>query len=236
MKDKDLEKSFREFHNDGLEFTEEDKKEVFRKIDAQRNRKSSVFFLDLTRRAAPLMAMAVLLTLSIVLAYSLIGDENSRNADQADKETAVESNDAETLLFLLKNEDERTDLHLLISYSKQNGSINLATLPRDTYVPIIPKRDGEPDMEKLTHINAYRDGGESVKKSVSTALDLPIDYHVTVDENDFVKLMNTIGETNLNLDEKNPYYRRRIRILNSQKAQITLMVMKRWHFWQLPVP
>jgi anionic cell wall polymer biosynthesis LytR-Cps2A-Psr (LCP) family protein len=202
MEDKEMEKSLKEFHNADLKFTQEDREKVFQKIENHHNQKSKLFLLNLSRRAAPLMAMAVLLTLSIVLVYSLIGDENNQAADQADKEAAMELNNATTLLFLLEGQDNRTDLHLLISYSKSNGSINLTSLPSDMYVPVIPAGEGEPDMDKLTNIHAYRGGGESVKKSISKALDMEIDHYVTLEENDFANLLNSIGETNFRLNEK----------------------------------
>ncbi|MGM0847423.1 MAG: LCP family protein [Bacillota bacterium] len=201
MKDKDLEKSLKEFHNADLKFTEEDRKKVFRKIDDQHNSRNKWFFLNFGRRAAPLMAMAVLLTLSIVLAYSLIGDGNSQTADQADKETAMDQQDAKTLLFLLKNENNRTDLHLLISYSKRNGSVNLTSLPRDIYVTAPTSSEDEPDMDKLTNIFGFGAGEEAVKNTISTALDLAIDHYVSVEKDDFVQLLNSIGETKLTLEE-----------------------------------
>ncbi|MGD6802789.1 LCP family protein [Rossellomorea aquimaris] len=202
MEDKELEKTLKEFHNADLKFTHEDREKVFQKIENHHNQKSKLFLSNLSRRAAPLMAAAVLITLSIVLAYSLIGDENNQAADQADQEAAMELNNATTLLFLLEGRDNRTDLHLLISYSKSNGSINLTSLPSDMYVPVIPAGEGEPDMDKLTNIHAYRGGGEYVKKSISKALDMKIDHYVTLEENDFANLLNTIGETKFKLNEK----------------------------------
>ncbi|MGD6967499.1 LCP family protein [Rossellomorea vietnamensis] len=202
MEDKELEKSLKKFHNADLKFTHEDREKVFQKIENHHNQKSKLLLSNLSRRAAPLMAAAVLLTLSIILAYSLIGDESNQASDQANQEAATELNDATTLLLLLEGQDNRTDLHLLMSYSKSNGSINLISLPSDMYVPVIPAGEGEPDMEKLTNIHAYRGGGESVKKSISKALDLKIDHYVTLEENDFANLLNTIGETNFKLNEK----------------------------------
>jgi LCP family protein required for cell wall assembly len=201
MKDKDLEKKLNEIHNTDLSFTQEDRDKVFQKIEGEQRQERSSFFYSFRHRAAPLMAMAVLLTLSVILAYSFIGGGNSQRADHSDKKSAMEQNQTKSVLFLLKNKNERTDLHLLITYSKKKGNINVTTLPRDTYVPFVNAGEKTESKDKLTNVYAYGRGAEAVRKSVSKALDLPIDYHVAVNSDEFAGMLNTIEEIVYNSDE-----------------------------------
>ncbi|EDL66286.1 LCP family protein [Bacillus sp. SG-1] len=195
MKDKDLEKSLKEFHHTDLTFTKEDREKVFRKIEEEERQKQSGILQSLRYRAAPLMAMAVLLSLSVILAFSFISGTNNQNADQAEKLTALEQNQQTTLLFLVTNEDHRTDLHLLISYSKHKGSINLLSLPSDTYVPVVKSDTAAESKDKLTHIYAYEKGSQAVKESVSEALGMRIDYYAAVKVDEFEFMLRSLEGT-----------------------------------------
>ncbi|RIW37271.1 LytR family transcriptional regulator [Bacillus salacetis] len=201
MNEKDLEKSLNEFHNTDLSFTKEDRKKVFQKIEEEQMSKPTSFFRIFRQRTVPLMAMAVLLTLSIVLGYSLIGTETARNADQSEKLTAMEQGQFSSLLLSLINEDNMTDLNLLITYDNQKGSINMTSLPSELAVPFTSQGEELESRERLTHIFAYGNGGKSLKDAVSKALDLPIDYYAAVKSDEFEAMLNTIGETLYNLDE-----------------------------------
>jgi hypothetical protein len=201
MNEKDLEKSLNEFHNTDLSFTQEDREKVFHKIEEEQRRKQPTSFQAFRHRAAPLMAMAVLLTLSVVLAYSLIGGESIRNADRSDDQAAMEQSRYSSLLMLLANEDDRTDVNLLITYDNRKGSINMTSLPREMAVPFKGTDGIEEGNKNLTSVFAYGNGGEAVRKSLSKALNLPVDYYVAVKSDEFKTLLNTMGETVFNLDE-----------------------------------
>jgi LCP family protein required for cell wall assembly len=200
MKDKDLEKSLNDIHNTDLTFTKEDRDKVFQRIEEEHSRKRTRFFHTISHRAAPLMAMAVLLTLSVVLASSFIGGGGSQTADRSDRQAAMEENQSKSVLFLLEGEDKRTDLHLLITYNKK-GTINLTSIPSDAYVPLVNTGGKTDDKDKLSHVYAYGNGAESVSASITEALDLPIDYYVAVKAEEFEAMLNAIGETPYTLEE-----------------------------------
>ncbi|WP_421378492.1 LCP family protein [Bacillus salacetis] len=200
MNDKDLEKSLNEFHDTDLSFTKEDRNKVFQKIEDEQRKRRTGFIQTISHRAAPLMAMAVLLALSVVLAYSFIGGGISQTADHSDKQTAVE-NQQKSVLFLLKGENNRTNLHLLITYNSKKGSIKLSSIPSETLVPLSNSEGKKESQDKLTHVYADGNGADSVKESVSQALDMPIDYYVALKSEEFAKMLNTLEETSFNLDE-----------------------------------
>ncbi|WP_409250872.1 LCP family protein [Bacillus sp. SCS-153A] len=195
MKDKDLEKSLNEFHQTDLTFTKEDREKVFRKIEEENTRKKTNIFQAIRYRAAPIIAMAVLLSLSVILAYSFISSTNNQNADQADKQTALEQNEDTTLLFLVTNEEHRTDFHLLISYNENKGSINLLYLPPDIYVTAENSGTATEDKDKLSHVYAYGEGAQSVQESVSQILGMPIDYYAAVKLDDFEYMLKSLEGT-----------------------------------------
>jgi LCP family protein required for cell wall assembly len=82
----------------------------------------------------------------------------------------------------------RTDALLLATINKDDKSIKLVSIPRDTlvYIPS-KKRKG-----KITHAYAYG-GANSTIQTVENFLDVPVDYYVKFNFDSFVKIIDTLG-------------------------------------------
>lgn len=196
MNDKDLKKSIQKNLDPDLHFTKEDRENVFQKIKEEQITVKLGFIENFKQRAAPLMAMAVLISLSVILVYSLIGPGYNQQADQSEKDAAPGPGKYSSLLLLLKEEDNRTALHLLITFKENGGAANMMLLPGDTLVPSAEGTD-----VKLSSAYTYEQSGQTVLESVSQLLDIPIDYYAAVDSDDFEFILKTIGETELTVDE-----------------------------------
>ncbi|WP_456274571.1 LCP family protein [Bacillus sp. AK031] len=218
MNDKDIRESSRELRKEELRFTKEDREKVFKKIEREESSAKPGFFHTINQRVAPLAAMAVLLTLSIVLAYSFI-DSSNQTADHSEKLAAEEANKHSSLLFILEGENQRTDLHLLITYNKVKGTVKLLSLPQDLYVPLVNPLKDVGEKGKLTDVNAYGNGAESVKDSISKILDMNIDHYLAVETDNFEYILNTIGDTVIDLDEEKVLFSYEESEINLEKGE-----------------
>jgi LCP family protein required for cell wall assembly len=217
MNEKEIRNSARELRKEDLRFTNEDREKVFQKIEREESTSKPSFFHTINQRVAPLAAMAVLLTLSIVLVYSFI-DSGSQSADHSEK-LAAEGNQYSSLLFILENENQRTDLQLLLTYNKVKGTAKLLSLPGDMYVQLM---NAGSDKGKLMEVNAFGNGAESVKDSVSNTLNIPIDDYISIGTDDFEYILNTIGETEIELYEEKVLFSYQESEINLDKGEIKL--------------
>lgn len=85
------------------------------------------------------------------------------------------------------NQIARTDALLLATLNRENKSVKLLSIPRDSYV-YIPHVGYE---DKINH--AYAFGGRSATvDTVENLLGLPVDYYVTLNFNAFVEVIDAI--------------------------------------------
>ncbi|PEI67987.1 LytR family transcriptional regulator [Bacillus wiedmannii] len=89
-----------------------------------------------------------------------------------------------------------TDALLLATFNKDNKTVKLVSIPRDTYtyIPIENKKD------KITHAYAYgnvknnKNGGpQATIDSVEKLFNLPVDYFVKFNFKSFIKIINDLG-------------------------------------------
>ncbi|MCW9133939.1 LCP family protein [Bacillus paramycoides] len=82
----------------------------------------------------------------------------------------------------------RSDALMLATINKEDGSINLVSIPRDTrvYIPIKEKKD------KIAHAHAFG-GVDSTINTVENFLDIPVDYYLKFNFDSFLNLIDTIG-------------------------------------------
>lgn len=82
----------------------------------------------------------------------------------------------------------RTDALIYATFNKNENSIKLLSIPRDSYVYI-------PDLEKKDKINhAHFFGGPiSTVETVENLLGVPVDYWVTLDFSAFVQIVDALG-------------------------------------------
>lgn len=88
-----------------------------------------------------------------------------------------------------------TDTIIIASYKPSTNEAGMVSLPRDMIVPISPG-----DYRKINSI--YTIGkGDLVKQVLSETLDVPIHYYVAVDFAGFVKMVDSIGGIDVNVEK-----------------------------------
>ena len=101
-------------------------------------------------------------------------------------------------------EPRRTDSILLLSFNKSIKNVAVLSIPRDTRAQIA----GKEGYEKINHAYAY--GEEKLaRQTVANLLDIPIDYHIVLDGQGFMHIIDVLGgvgvyvENDMNYDD--PY-------------------------------
>lgn len=85
-------------------------------------------------------------------------------------------------------ETSRSDTLMLATFNREEGSVKLVSIPRDTllYVPEVGRED------KITHAHAYG-GPKATIETVENLMDIPVDYYVRVNFHAFVDVVDAIG-------------------------------------------
>lgn len=93
----------------------------------------------------------------------------------------------------------RADTIVLLSISPKTKNVLILSIPRDTRVEI-PGRG----MDKINH--AYAFGGKGlISKTVSSFLDIPINFYVIVDFIKFVNIIDELGGVEINIEKEMHY-------------------------------
>ena len=91
----------------------------------------------------------------------------------------------------------RTDVQMLVVVNPNTKQVLIITIPRDSYVPLF---GNSYKMDKLTHASIY--GYDAWVETVSSFLDVDINYFVRINFASLVNIINAIG----GVDVDNPYY------------------------------
>lgn len=92
-----------------------------------------------------------------------------------------------------KNADNaRTDTLMVATLNKDDKSVKLLSIPRDSYV-YIPEVGYE---TKINHAHAYG-GTQAARDTVENLLDIPIDYYVKVNFEAFIDVVNAVDGINV---------------------------------------
>lgn len=87
------------------------------------------------------------------------------------------------------NEDQaRTDALLVATLNKDEKSVKLLSIPRDSYV-YVPEID---NYTKINHAHAYG-GPRATIETVEHLLQIPIDYYVRIDFEAFIDIVDAVG-------------------------------------------
>lgn len=114
--------------------------------------------------------------------------------DRDTKNTNVELENT-SILFIGVDDSEkrkesgssRSDALMLATFNKEEKSIKLLSIPRDSYVHI-PEKD---IYTKITHAHAYG-GVKLTLETVEELLDVPVDYYVKMNFNAFIDVINAL--------------------------------------------
>ena len=90
--------------------------------------------------------------------------------------------------------NSRTDALMLATFNKDNKSVKLLSIPRDSYVYI-------PDMgysDKINHAHAYG-GVPYTLQTVENLLDIPVDYYVKMNFDAFIDVIDALNGIEVNV-------------------------------------
>jgi len=205
MDDKRIRDQFNNMSDHDLSFTKEDRNKVFERINKMEksNLMQKISLRSIPKQFSIITASILVVCLCIILFIPSIFHENVRNENSGSNVSGVGSQEVEylTTLFMVKDENNRIPINLLLTYSKDNKMMKVLSIPRDTYVPI-EKSDGTTIHDKLTFAYAYgSEGAESVRTTVSNLFDLPIDYYVVMDLKTFSSMIDSVNGIDYNLQE-----------------------------------
>ncbi|MFC0013566.1 MULTISPECIES: LCP family protein [Allobacillus] len=127
------------------------------------------------------------------------GDKSEKREEKVDP-----SKDNVSILFIgVDDSDARegssslADALVVATFNKKENSINLVSIPRDSYVDV----PYQLEKDKITHVHAKAGLDETVD-TVEGLLDVPVDYYVRLDFEAFVKVVDTLGGVPFDV----PYY------------------------------
>ncbi|MGI6066222.1 MAG: LCP family protein [Bacillota bacterium] len=134
-----------------------------------------------------------------------LGITEARPIDQAPHEQPAPVEEDENIVVLVtgsdknKNDAGRADTLMLAFLDTEKKSVNVLSIPRDTYVSI-PNRG----RTKINHAYAY--GGISLaKETVEDFLGVSVDNYVDIDFQGFISLVDALGGVEYDV-EKRMYY------------------------------
>jgi len=138
-----------------------------------------------------------------ILAYMIYEISNATNSSQEEldrgdksqyREVAVDPvNDPISVMFLGldSREDDlsgRTDAMILATFNPDEKTINMLSIPRDSYVEI----PGRQHKDKINHAHAF--GGVNMTiDTVENLFNIPVDYVVSLNFTAFMEIVDTIG-------------------------------------------
>lgn len=191
MEDKNIRQQLNR-SNENLQFTKENRHEVFQKIRKLENntiqKKIPVSLKKIMPATVSLFIVGLCLFLFMPSLVPGNVSEQSMNhlvnneTNSSGASPVVEEKELITTLITVKSKemDNRAYVNLLLTYNQQKKLMKVASLPTDTYVAVAEKDDGTIMYDKL--LFAYQFGGaENVKVAASKLFDLPIDYYAVID-------------------------------------------------------
>lgn len=129
-------------------------------------------------------------------AYEDLSDEERLKSDLRDEVVDPKFDNVSILIMGIDESDSRlaeyhparTDALLLATLNRENKSVKLLSIPRDTYV-YIPHVGYE---DKINHAYAFG-GRKATVDTVENLLGLPVDYYVTLNFNAFIDVIDAIN-------------------------------------------
>ena len=180
------------------------------------------------RNRTPLQTLAVFTVSVLFIGIALFGlyrcfsqpltlpseeqpDENSQEEtsqpilDQTDENKTPDGRKEDFFTILVSGLDDEnggSDTNMLVALDAANGSINVLSLPRDTLLNV------DWTVKKLN--NSYHHGGiDGIMAQVSNLLGIPVEFHVAVNLQAFVELVDAIDgvyfEVPVDMNYDDPY-------------------------------
>src|SRR5690625_2398006 len=132
--------------------------------------------------------------------HEKVGRDNEHSALREEAVDPIEDN--VTVLFLGVDTSEerayedksRTDAMLVATFNKDEGTVKLLSIPRDTYVYV-------PEIgynSKINHAH-FHGGPKATMETVENLLNIPIDYYVRLNFEAFIDVVNSLNGINYNV-------------------------------------
>ena len=122
-------------------------------------------------------------------------NETLDRGEKSDKrEVAVNPKEDNISILFLGVDDRdgdlsgRTDAIVLATFNKSDGTIKMASIPRDSLVEI----PGRKNKDKINHAHAFG-GTDLTIQTVEKLLDIPIDYFAKVNFTAFMEIIDALG-------------------------------------------
>ncbi|WP_027965366.1 LCP family protein [Halalkalibacillus halophilus] len=156
--------------------------------------------------------------------------ERGNVSEKRDQEVDPEVDNISVLFVGIDDATSRTDeanladALILATFNKDDNSINMVSIPRDSYVDV----PYQLEKDKINHTHAY-DGLDGTVTAVEDLLDIPVDYYVRLDFQAFVEVVDAIDgipfdvpydleESNSNDEKGEIVLRQGKQILNGEEA------------------
>ncbi|MBW3111574.1 LCP family protein [Bacillus sp. MCCB 382] len=188
---------------DSLQFTKQDREEVFKKIH-ERNQIKATGTVGVMNKKHLFPAVATLILVSLFLLVfipSLTGDHRDNQMLSLSNADEKEEDQVTSILVMVANEDNRTDINLLFTVNKRAQKVNVILLPPSLKVPILNADKEILTEDKLTHAFAYVGRPAAVNNTVEKALDMPIDYYFMWEREEVEEFLNSMEDIQINVKE-----------------------------------
>ncbi|AXF56321.1 LCP family protein [Salicibibacter kimchii] len=175
------------------------KQEPSRSIRHQRKkRRNKKIILSLVALVGFIIVAAGALVFYLVTQANNLVEETQSPLERGEhsdmREVAVDPDEDNISVLFLGTDNRDGDLDgladaiLLATFNREEGSVNVISIPRDSYVQI----PGRPTQDKINHAHAFG-GTDLAIDTVENLLDIPVDYYVTLNFDAFMDTVNIFG-------------------------------------------
>ncbi|WP_404349290.1 LCP family protein [Sutcliffiella horikoshii] len=187
MNNKEKDTFFADF--DRVKFNDNDRKEVFDKLNTKKNENFSF------SRFRPVVFTAVLGILTVFFMVLLSSPTEVIHEKQHQINSSSTKN-IQTGVLLITDENYRAPLNIVYSYNPSTNSLNVLSVPRDLYVPILNAEGKEIGLDKMLHAYAYG-RQEGVKQTLLNFFQVTDDSFSVLTEEEFIKYIDQFGGMSL---------------------------------------
>ncbi|WP_100400345.1 LCP family glycopolymer transferase [Bacillus sp. FJAT-44742] len=166
-----------------------------RRQEARKKRKVKRWiFIPLLVIVLPLTLFGTYLGYKVVTTASDMQEDLARGEKSEKRDEAVDiSKDHFSVLFLGvdtddPNENSRADALILATFNREDSSIKLLSIPRDSLVDI----PGRQNRDKINHAHAFG-GVDLTIDTVENMLDIPVDFYTKMNFHGFVDIIDALG-------------------------------------------
>ena len=155
-------------------------------------------FFDKGDNMAKVYAQPVTPTVSVKPISNTPNEEEEVLEDYVEEPIEVEQSNHKKYFLVLgvdAREDTlvgRSDAMVVASLDKENGKMDLLSIPRDAYVTLLGDDKRAGSYDKITHAHAFG-GADMAKQTVEGLLGIKIDNHVVFNFDSFVSIIDQIG-------------------------------------------